>query len=87
MLSSFETFQKIAHDICNISHIFTFSFQLECRVMSIIYATIFREVSKLGSMIGEIEGRERVFIIICFNIGLLNFSLCLYSSFLLVLNN
>ena len=41
-----------AHDRCNISHSFTFSFQLQCRTALFIFKTTFWEDSKLGSVVG-----------------------------------
>ena len=72
-----------AHDRCNISHVFTFSFQLRCGTASFIYLTIFGRITKLISVL-EVTG-QCGFIIICFKIGLLNFSPCFQSLFLLVL--
>ena len=41
-----------AHDRCNISHSFTFSFKLQCRTALFIFKTTFWEDSKLGSVVG-----------------------------------
>ena len=42
----------VAHDRCNISHIFTFYFQFQCRTVSFIYMNIFWEDSKQGCVVG-----------------------------------
>ena len=77
-----------AHDRCNISHIFTFSFQFQCRAVPLIYITVFWQDSKRDIVIGGISGgRGCGFIIICFKISSLNFSPFLWSPFLLVPNN
>ena len=53
----------------------------------IIYLIIFWEDEKLGSLVGD-RGWEFGFTIICFKIGLFNFSPCLCSPFFLIfLNN
>ena len=74
-----------AHERCNISDIFTFSFQFQCCAVPFIYTAIFWEDSKLGSVVGAMWGMWVM--IICFKIGLLNYSQCLWSPFLLVPNN
>ena len=42
-----------AHDRCNISHIFAFSFQFQCRCFPLIYITIFQEDSNRDNVVGE----------------------------------
>ena len=47
-----------AHDRCNFSLTFNFSFQLQCRVAPFIYITVFQEDSKQGSVIGAGVGSK-----------------------------
>ena len=63
-----------AHDRCNISHIFAFSFQFQCRCFPLIYITIFQKDSKRGNVWGR--GTGCGVIIICF----------LFFLFFLILN-
>ena len=76
---------RAAYDRCNISHIFTFSFQLQCRAVPFIYKTIFGRIQNLVASYKELG--KFGFIIICFKTGWLNFSPCLWSPFLFVPNN
>ena len=50
----------VAHDKCNISRIFTFSFQFQCRMsaVSFIYITAFQEDSQRDSVVGRWMGRS-----------------------------
>ena len=66
-----------AHDRCNISRFhFFFSALMWCCVFQLF--NYFFGSNKLGSVVGR-RRWEYGFLIICFKIGLLNFSPCVYS--------
>ena len=79
----------VAHNRCNISHIFAFSFQFECPISCCVFHLYkcFSGGFKMGQRGSKFGGKRCGVIIICFKIFVLfNFSQCLWTSFLLFLN-
>ena len=83
-MSYLSIFGIVGHDRYNISQIFLFSFNVQCRPVPLIYITVFQKDSKRRSVLGSgwvgVLGHNYLFQ----DFGLFNFIQCLWNSFLLV---